>query len=129
MSVSEALDSLRSEIPECSLVAFADLSSKIVLTASAAMKPAREELDALSAAAHLALDGAVAESAAAVWSSSAADATAETAMLLSANEARVFMRSPGENPEALICVCAPDCDLERVVDCARTTLTRIVSET
>lgn len=128
MSVSEALDDLRSEIPGCSLVAFADLSSKIVLTASAAMKPAREELDALSVAAHLALDGAVAEGAAAVWSDTA-EALAETAMLLSANEARVFMRSPGENPEALICVCAPDCNLETVVDCARTALKRIVSET
>lgn len=127
MSVSNALDDLRAEIPGCSLVAFADLSSKIVLTASAATNPAREELDALSVAAHLALDGAVAEGAAPVFEDSGANAG--TAMLLSATEARVFMRSPGENPEALICVCAPDCNLEVVVDCARTTLKRIVSET
>ncbi|NNE88032.1 MAG: hypothetical protein HKN27_08145 [Silicimonas sp.] len=128
MSVSEALDSLRSEIAGCSLVAFADLSSKIVLTASSAMKPAREELDALSAAAYLVLDGAVADGAAAVWGEQS-DISAETAMLLSQSEARIFLRSPGENPEALICVCAPDCDLNAVVDCARTTLKRIVSET
>lgn len=127
MSVSTALDELRAEIPGCSLVAFADLSSKIVLTASAATNPAREELDALSAAAYLALDGAVAEGAAPIWGDQ--QETAGTAMLLSASEARVFMRSPGENPEALICVCAPDCNLEVVVDCARTTLKRIVSET
>ena len=128
MSVSDALDALRSEIPGCSLVAFADLSSKIVLTASSASKPAREELDALSVAAHLTLDGAVGEGAAPVWANQS-DALPETAMLLSASEARVFMRPPGENPEAIICVCAPDCDLEAVVDCARTTLKRIVSET
>lgn len=125
MSVSEALDELRAEIPGCSLVAFADLSSKIVLTASAATNPAREELDALSMAAHLALDGAVAQGAAPVLG----EESSGTAMLLSASEARVFMRSPGENPEALICVCAPDCNLEVVVDCARTALNRIVSET
>lgn len=127
MSVSDALDTLRSEIPGCSLVAFADLSSKIVLTASSATQPAREDLDALSAAAHLALDGSIADGAAPVLGGETA--LAETAMLLSASEARVFMRSPGENPEALICVCAPDCNLEMVVDYARTTLTRIVSET
>ena len=127
MSVSDALDTLRSEIPGCSLVAFADLSSKIVLTASSATQPDREELDALSAAAHLALDGSIADGASPVFGGETA--LAETAMLLSASEARVFMRSPGENPEALICVCAPDCNLEMVVDCARTTLTRIVSET
>lgn len=125
MSVSDALDELRAEIPGCSLVAFADLSSKIVLTASAATNPAREELDALSMAAHLALDGSLAQGAAPVLGGESSG----TAMLLSASEARVFMRSPGENPEALICVCAPDCNLEVVVDCARTTLNRIVSET
>ena len=126
MSVSDALDTLRSEIPGCSLVAFADLSSKIVLTASSATNPAREELDALSAAAHLVLDGAVADGAAPVWGQETA---AATAMLLSGSEARVFMRSPGANPEALICVCAPDCNLEMVVDCARETLKRIIAET
>jgi hypothetical protein len=128
MSVSDALDDLRSEIPGCSLVAFADLSSRIVLTASSVMKPAREELDALSSAAHLALDGSVGEGASSLWGD-AGEAAAETAMLLSASEARIFMRSPGENPEALICVCAPDSDLEMVVDCARVALKRIVSET
>lgn len=124
MSVSEALDELRAEIPGCSLVAFADLSSKIVLTASAATNPAREELDALSVAANVALDGAIAQGAAPVLG----EESAASAMLLSASEARVFLRSPGENPEALICVCAPDCNLEVVMDCARATLNRIVSE-
>lgn len=128
MSVSDALDDLRSEISGCSLVAFADLSSKIVLTASSATNPAREELDALSMAAHLTLDGAIADAAAPVWADQT-DARAEVAMLLSTSEARVFMRSRGENTEALICVCSPDCDLEGVVDCARSTLKRIVSET
>ena len=127
MSVSDALDALRAEIPGCSLVAFADLSSKIVLTSSSATNPAREMLDALSVAAHLVLDGDVAASAASIFGNE--DAAAETAMLLSPSEARIFMRSPGENPEALICVCAPDCNLDVVVDCARTTLKRIVSET
>lgn len=127
MSVSDALDAMRAEIPGCTLVAFADLSSKIVLTYSSATNPAREKLDALSAAAHLVLDGDVAQGAAPMLGEE--DEAATTAMLLSPSEARVFMRSPGENPEALICVCAPDCNLDVVVDCARATLTRIISET
>lgn len=126
MSVTDALDAMRSELPGCALVAYADLKSGLVLSTSAAALPGQEELDRLSGAAQLALDGGVAESAAAVWSKTADNAPADAALLLTGTEARVFLRAPGAAPEALICVCAPDGDLTRAVSAGRATLARIL---
>ena len=128
MSVSEELESLRSELPGCSLVAFTDLSSKLVLSSSAAVRPAQEELDELSEAAHLALQGPVAEGAAPVWEDGIGQG-AGMAMLLTATEARVVVRQPGENSEALVCVCSPGADLAKAADRGRATLERILAET
>lgn len=129
MDVTEKLDAMRSELPGCSLIAFTDLGSKLVLCSSAAGKPAQEELDRLSELAHVMLDGAVAEGAAPVLDGGEGDTRAGTAMLLSGNEAKVFMRAPGVAAEALVCVCAPEADLRKVVDCGRSTLDTIVSGT
>lgn len=129
MDVTEKLDAMRSEIPGCSLIAFTDLGSKLVLCSSSAGKPAQEELDRLSELAHVMLDGSVAEGAAPVLDQGEGDTRAGTAMLLSGNEAKVFMRAPGEAAEALVCVCAPEADLRKVVDCGRSTLDTIVSGT
>lgn len=129
MDVTEALDALRSQISGCSLVAFTDLKSKLVLCTSTAARLPQEELDQLSQTAHLVLDGAVAEGAASVWSEGAGGNSAGTAMLLSASEARIFLRAQGDSSEALVCVCAPDADLEKVVDCGRSTLERILAGT
>ena len=128
MSVTEALDAMRSELSGCSLVAYTDLSSALVLSTSAIGQPGQEELDKLSGAAQLALTGILAEGASSVWTANDPKAEAETAMLLTDTEARVFIRSPGDAPEALVCICAPDSDLNAVVDCGRATLTRILGE-
>ena len=128
MNISDAMDALRSEVSGCSMVVYTDLSSKLVLGASSVGNPGQEELDALANAAQLALDGVVAEGAAHVWANAQPEAAAETAMLLTGSEARVFLRSPGDAPEALICVCAPDSDLDQVLDCGRVALDRILSE-
>jgi len=128
MSVTDALDAMRSELSGCSLVAYTDLSSALVLSTSAIGQPGQEELDKLSGAAQLVLTGALAEGASSVWTDSDPKAAAETAMLLTDAEARVFIRSPGDAPEALVCICSPNTDLNAVVDCGRATLTRILGE-
>lgn len=122
MDITTELDQMRADIPGCALVAFTDLTSKLVLSTSAPTNPAQEEMNALSSAAQLALDGAIAEGASAVWGQEPA---AEVAMLLTGADARVFLRSPGKAGEALICVCSPDANLEGAVSRARVTLERI----
>lgn len=126
MNVTAELDEMRSGLAGCSLVAFTDLSSQLVLCTSAASRPVQEELNALSKSANLALNGAFAEGARQVWSDD--DVPAETAMLLTGSEARVFLRSSGNPNEALVCVCAPDSQLDVVVDAARSTLGRIEAQ-
>ena len=127
MNVAAELDEMRSGISGCSLVAFTDLSSQLVLCTSAATKPVQEELNALSLAANIALDGAFAEGAAPLWAEDT-EAPAETAVLMTGAEVRVFLRSPGKPNEALVCVCAPDTELDTVVDSARSTLDRILAQ-
>ena len=127
MDVTETLDAMLSEIPGCSLAAFTDLGSKLVLCGSAAVKPAQEELDRLSELAQVMLDGPIAEGAAPVLENGDGDRRAGTAMLLTEVQARVFLRAPGEAAEALVCVCAPDTDLGKVVDCGLSALDRIVA--
>lgn len=125
MDITAELDAIRAEMQGCTLVAYADLSSQLVLCTSAAAKPAQEEMNALSKAAQLALDGAYAEGAAPSWN---ATAPAELSVLMTGSEARLFLRAP-ENPvEALMCVCAPDTDLEAAVTQARAALARIASQ-
>ncbi|MEO1537304.1 MAG: hypothetical protein AAFR73_06200 [Pseudomonadota bacterium] len=125
MDITAELDAMRADVQGCALVAYADLSSQLVLCTSAASKPAQEEMNALSQAAQLALDGAYAESAAPVWGSTA---RAELSVLMTGAEARLFMRAPENPSEALMCVCAADADLEAVVGQARAALQRIASK-
>lgn len=127
MNVTAELDEMRSGLLGCSLVAFTDLSSQLVLCASAAAKPVQEELNALSKAANLALDGTIAQSAMPVWTEGD-EAPAETAVLLTGSEVRVFLRSPKKPNEALVCVCAPDIELDAVVETGRSTLDRIMAQ-
>ena len=125
MDITTELDAMRADVQGCVLVAFTDLTSQLVLASSASAKPAQEEMNALSRAAHLVLDGAYAESAASGWDEGA---RSEAAVLMTGSEARVFLRSTGNPVEALICVCAPDTDLDAAVTRGRATLDQIAAK-
>ena len=128
MTVVEALDTLRAEVPGCTLVAFADLSSSLVLSSSASSKPMQNELDTLSTAAVQALDGALASGTATLFSEDGSKKP-DVAMLLTGQEARIFLRSPDNAAEALVCVCTPVSDIAQVLDAGRAALGRMVAET
>lgn len=123
MDVAKALDQLRADVAGCDVVAFTDLSSKMVLCVSAAHKPAQEELDLLSDTALSILDGPFAEGANAVTG----EPSLRVAVTMTANDVRVFLRSDNRENEALVCVCLPGTDIPSVVDCGQTTLRSIVS--
>ena len=125
MEITAELDAMRADVKGCALVAFTDLSSQLVLCSSAASNPAQEEMNALSKAAHLALEGSFSESAAPSWGGEPA---AQVAVLMTGGDARLFLRSPGNPAEALVAVCAPDTDLDAAVTEAQATLQRIVSQ-
>ena len=127
MGVAEELDALRAELSGCHLVAYADLQSRLVLCASSAGNPAQEELDALSRAANLALDGNVAEGAKPLWAADTGNAPASSAMLMTGQEVRMFLRSPGNAPEALIVVAEAGADMAILQDRAGQALGRIAA--
>ncbi|MCV6592576.1 MAG: hypothetical protein OIF48_06470 [Silicimonas sp.] len=116
MALTDALEALRSELPGCALVAYADLTSGLVLGTAAAGHPGQEELDQLAGAAQQALAGAVAEGAAPVWAE--AGGPAAVALLATETEVRLFLRADGA-AEALICVLAADGDLPGAMTQAR----------
>lgn len=123
MDVAKVLDDMREEVTGCGLVAFADLSSQMVLRASSAKKRGQEEIDALTDAALQVLGGPLAEGAASLIGRGPA-----TAVVMSNDAINVFLRTPKAANEALIAVCAPDTDVRKIVDCGRKTLDRIVAE-
>lgn len=123
MDVALALEEMRSEVAGCDLIAFADLSSQMVLCTSSATKRAQEEIDALTGVASVTLKGALAEGAQALTGDEPA-----TAVTMTRNDVHVYMRNPAAANEALICVCAPDADIGKVVDCGHAMLGRMVAE-
>ncbi len=125
MDITAELDAMRADVRGCAIVAYADLSSQLVLSTSAVSTPLQEEMNALSQAARLALDGAIAEGAAPSWGG---QVPPEMAVLMTGAEVRLFLRSPANVSEALVAVCAPDADLEAAVAQARATLARIGSQ-
>lgn len=123
MDVNQELDDLRSEVAGCDLVAFADLSSKMVLCTSSATKRAQEDIDALTGAASMTLESGLAEGA-----ETLTGGETSTAVTMTRKDIHVFLRNPAASNEALICVCSPDTDVSKVVDCGHATLERIVAE-
>lgn len=125
MDVTKELDAVRTEVSGCDLVAFADLSSGMVLCTSADQRPAQEDLEALCDAATASLDGELAGGASAMVE---ADGDINIAMTFHPGAAHVFLRSQSERNEALCCVCAANVDIAKIVDCGRSALNRIVAQ-
>jgi len=122
MDVTEVLDELRADVEGCDLAAFADLNTSMILCVSSATRHAQEELDALTETAAAVLDGSVAEGAEAFLDGSKAQA----AITMTPVDVRVYLRASPAQSEALICLCAPDADLAKVVARGTTTLAAIM---
>ncbi len=102
MSLHEQLDVLRQENAEIETVTYMDIGSGMVLYTSAKVRPRQENLDALCATAGSLLGGA--------------DGSNQVAVSLNATEACVLRRSPDESSEAICVVCAPDAEIEKILD-------------
>lgn len=119
MDISTALDAVRTGISGCTLVAFADINSKLVLSSSAAVTPSREDLDILGEAAGALMTGGLADGA-----TKAVGAT-DVAITLTATELRLFLRASQDANEALVCVCDPACDMSAALAVGQNALTEL----
>lgn len=113
----EDLDALHDKFPQCETIAFADLSTDMILITNSAAPQAREALDALCADA--------AKSLGKPGSPNFGDGESDTALIATRDQLTIFLRADGEPTEVLCCVCKPDLDVPAFLSVARPTLQKI----
>lgn len=118
MVVSE-LDALRNKFSGCRALAFADLSTKMILITDSDSNLRREALDALcgEAAVLFGTKGAPAFG----------DQQSNNASVTSPSAFRTFVRAANEPNDVLCCICDPDLDVAVFVAEARACVNRISS--
>lgn len=109
--VVDELDALRDKFEGCLTIAFADLSTQMILVADSASRLRREALDNLCAEAALLL-GVNGKMALGTKPSSSASVTTKSAL-------RVFLRAKGEPNDVLCCICEPGVDAGAFLIAAR----------
>lgn len=117
--VVDELDSLRDTHAGCETLAFADLSTQMILVTDTNSRLPREALDALCAQAAklLGSKGKVA----------LGENPGTLALLANKSSVRVFLRASDEPNDVLCCVCAPNVDVDKLVADASECLQRISS--
>lgn len=117
--VVDALDDLLSKCAECRTIAFADLSTQMILVTDTASTLPREALDRLSkqAAEALGLNGRTV----------LGEKPGQAAVLADKSAVHVFLRASDEPDDVLCCVCTPDVNLDRFLADATDCVNRISS--
>ncbi len=105
--VQQVLDEVQISCPGCSVVAFADLSTNMVLLTNSDCDLARDELNALSVQARASL------------------AAGTEAFLGTDDGFHLFLRAQSNDADALICVCDRGADIPVLMQTLRTALTEI----
>ncbi len=116
--VADVLDALHSKFDECETVAFADLSTQMVLITNSDANHRREVLDRLCAEAAMAL-GTVKKPAA------FGERPSSAAFIATNDQLRIFLRAPNEPADVLCCVCKPGVDVASFLSDARPCLAKI----
>ncbi len=115
--VIEELDALRGTFANCKTLAFADLSTQMILVTDTNADLPREALDGLCAEAALML-GAGDKVA-------LGETSSEAALVASKDALRLFVRAQDEPNDVLCCICTPELDVETFLIDARDRLNRM----
>ena len=115
--VVDALDALQNKFAGCETVAFADLSTQMILVTNSETQYRRETLDMLCAEAALALGSKN--------KPMLGDQAGDAAFVATRNQLRIFLRASQEPSDVLCCVCAPDIDIAGFLSDARPCLEKI----
>ncbi|WP_322890442.1 MULTISPECIES: hypothetical protein [unclassified Yoonia] len=115
--VADALDRLHDRYPGCETLAFADLSTNMVLITNSNTTFRREGLDSLCSEAALAFgtDG----------TRTIGDAAAMTAFVATRDQLRIYIRDAREPHDALCCVCSHEVAVDSFLKDARACLHEI----
>lgn len=119
MGVSESLGAVVKAFPQARLVAFADLSSRMILSSSGSLRMTQEHLDGLCKQARASFDDPL------FALSVEAFGEPHGAIVMGTDTVRVFLRSEEEPADALCCICDHSIDLGAFVAKIRGTLESI----
>ncbi len=119
MGVIESLGLLIKAHPQARLVAFADLSSSMILASQGSRSITQEHLDRLCKQARASFDDPLFALAMEAFSEP------QAALMLGDGGVHVFMRSESEPADALCCICDHGIDLASFVEAVRETLAGI----
>jgi hypothetical protein len=119
LGVSESLGAVVKAFPQAKLVAFADLSSRMILASSGPLSVTQEHLDRLCNQARASFDDPL--------FSLSVEAFGEPhgAIVMGPDQIRLFLRSDTEPADALCCICDPGIDVAAFVTKIRETLESI----
>lgn len=119
MGVTESLGAVVKAYPQARLVAFADLSSRMILSSAGTLSTTQEHLDKLCDQARASFDDPL--------FSLSVEAFGEPngAVVMGPDNLRVFLRSDTEPADALCCICDHGIDLPAFVAKIRSTLESI----
>lgn len=119
MGVNETLGAVVKAFPQARLVAFADLSSRMILSSSGTLSTTQEYLDQLCEQARVSFDDPL--------FSLSVEAFGEPngAVVMGPDNIRVFLRSEFEPADALCCICDHSIDLPAFVTKIREALESI----
>ncbi|NKW72190.1 hypothetical protein HGD85_04340, partial [Rhodobacteraceae bacterium R_SAG10] len=112
--------------PECHTVALADISSGTVLCVSAKQKHPQERLDALCSTAAELLDGDAAQAFSKALEMPKT-ATLQESVVMAKLETYIFLRSPQDRMEAMLCICSANIDIDTFLQGARSSLKTIAN--
>ena len=115
--VSDDLDALHSKFPACETLAFADLSTKMILVTNTDSPHQREALDTLCAEAALTLGPA--------GNPAIGDSPSDAAFIATRDQIKIFLRAESEPTDVLCCICQPDLDIPAFLSEARPCLQKI----
>ncbi|MFQ1701034.1 hypothetical protein ACJ5NV_10600 [Loktanella agnita] len=117
--VMEALDTLEGKFAECETLAFADLSTQMILVTNTTTQLRREALDKLCSEAALALgtDKKV----------PFGQKPGGAAIVAGKGEIKIFLRASHEPTDVLCCVCSAGLDIDTFLEDARPCLDKISS--
>jgi hypothetical protein len=124
MNVVERLDCVRQEFPECQMVAYADISTNMILSTSATMELRQEHLDSLCDTAVDMLRGQSSSHLRAALGG-CDDTGIFQVIIVEPTEINVFLRSTTSSIEALFCICTPLINLDKFIARVRNHLDEI----
>lgn len=115
--VVDELDALQEKFAACDTIAFADLSTQMILVTNSSTSLAREGLDNLCAEAALTLGTKSRQFLGVVPCSSA--------VVASPGQLRIFLRADTEPTDVLCCVCSTQIDVDAFIADARPFLEKL----